>query len=101
MAKKKPKKSKGKKAIKGFPVIEDKCLNDEQAESALVYAVRTFNKYFEEGIIVAKVKDDKYKVVTFGSGSPKDHFKPVLWQSIKAAYEAYNEGPDNAANFDG
>lgn len=101
MAKKKPRKPKGKKAIKGFPVINDKCLNDEQAEAALVYAVRSFNQYFEEGIIVAKVKDDKYKVVTFGPGNPKDHFKPVMWHSIKAAYEAYKDGPDDSCTFDG
>jgi hypothetical protein len=99
MAKKKP--NKRKKAIKGFPLIEDKCLNDEQAESALVYAVRSFNKYFEDGIIVVKVKDDKYKVVTFGPGDPKDHFKPVMWQAIKAAYEAYKEGPNESDTFEG
>ena len=110
MAKKKPKKPKAKakkKVIQKAKVIpvaeyaETKCQNDEQAEAALVYAVRSFNKYFKEGLIVAKVEDDKYKVVTFGPGSPKEHFKPVMWHSIKAAYEAFKEGPSDDQIFDG
>ena len=109
MAKKKPKKPKAKKVSKKAkgkmisvaPYIDEKCQNDEQAEAALVYAVRSFNKYFKEGVIVARVKDDKYKVVTFGPGSPKDHFKPVMWHAIKAAYEAFKEGPKQDQIFDG
>lgn len=104
MAKRKPRKSKGKskdKVISVEPYSEVKCENDEQAEAALVYAVRSFNKYFGEGIIVAKVKDDRYKVVTFGPGDPKEHFKPVMWHSIKAAYEAFKEGPTDEQIYDG
>jgi hypothetical protein len=107
MAKKKAKKAKAKKVIKkakmvsAGPYSEAKCANDEQAEAALVYAVRSFNKYFKEGLIVAKVSEDKYKVVTFGPGSPKEHFKPVMWHSIKAAYEAYKEGVNEDQIFDG
>lgn len=107
MAKKKSKKPKAKKVIKKAKVVsggfysETKCENDEQAEAALVYAVRSFNKYFKEGLIVAKVGDDKYKVVTFGPGSPKEHFKPVMWSSIKAAYEAFKEGITDDEIFDG
>jgi hypothetical protein len=106
MAKKKPKKPKAK-VIKKAKVVsaglysDAKCANDEQAEAALIYAVRSFNKYFKEGLIVAKVKDDKYKVVTFGPGSPKEHFKPVMWASIKAAYEAFKEGVNDDQIFDG
>ncbi len=107
MAKKKSKKPKAKKVIKKAKVVsgglysDTKCANDEQAEAALVYAVRSFNKYFKEGLIVAKVGDDKYKVVTFGPGSPKDHFKPVMWSSIKAAYEAFKEGITDDEIFEG
>lgn len=105
MAKKKPKKPKAKKekgkVIPIAPYAEVKCQNDEQAEAALVYAVRSFNKYFKEGVIVARVGDDKYKVVTFGPGSPKEHFKPVMWHAIKAAYEAFREGPTDEQIFDG
>jgi len=109
MAKKKSNKAKAKKAkiikrakiVSGGIYSDVKCENDEQAEAALVFAVRSFNKYFKEGLIVAKVKDDKYKVVTFGPGSPKEHFKPVMWHSIKAAYEAYKEGVDDDQIFDG
>lgn len=108
MAKKKPKKPKAKKkVIEKAKVIKTgmfdnmKCTNDEQAEAALVYAVRSFNKYFKDGLIVARVEDDKYKVVTFGPGSPKEHFKPVMWHSIKAAYEAFKEGPKDDQIFDG
>lgn len=107
MAKKKSKKPKPKakkpkgKVISVEPYAEQKCQNDEQAEAALVYAVRSFNKYFKEGVIVAKVEDDKYKVVTFGPGSPNEHFKPVMWHAIKAAYEAFKEGPKNDQIFDG
>lgn len=103
MAKKKPKKPKAKKAkvIPIAPYDDVKCKNDEQAEAALVYAVRSFNKYFKEGVIVAKVEDDKYKVVTFGPGSPNEHFKPVMWHAIKAAYEAFKEGPREDQVFDG
>ena len=105
MAKKKPKKPKAKKPkgkiISVEPYADQKCQNDEQAEAALVYAVRSFNKYFKEGVIVAKVKDDKYKVVTFGPGSPKEHFKPVMWHAIKAAYEAFREGPNDDQIFEG
>ncbi|NBR32776.1 MAG: hypothetical protein EBT84_11580 [Sphingomonadaceae bacterium] len=106
MAKKKPNKPKDK-VIKKAKVVSaglysgDKCANDEQAEAALVYAVRSFNKYFKEGLIVAKVAEDKYKVVTFGPGSPKEHFKPVMWSSIKAAYEAFKEGINDDEIFDG
>jgi hypothetical protein len=106
MAKKKPKKPKAKvikkaKVVSAGLTSDVKCQNDEQAEAALIYAVRSFNKYFKEGLIVAKVKDDKYKVVTFGPGSPKEHFKPVMWHSIKAAYEAYKEGVNDDQIFDG
>jgi hypothetical protein len=107
MAKKKPKKPKAGKVIKSAKVsrigdyTEDKCENDEQAEAALVYAVRSFNKYFKQGVIVAKVKNDKFKVVTFGPGSPQEHFKPVMWESIKAAYEAFKEGVNEDQIFDG
>lgn len=107
MAKKKSKKPKAGKVIKKAKVVsaglysDTKCANDEQAEAALVYAVRSFNKYFKEGLIVAKVADDKYKVVTFGPGSPKEHFKPVMWASIKAAYEAFKEGVNEDQIFDG
>ena len=112
MAKKKPKKPKPKakkpkakkpkgKIILVEPYAEEKCQNDEQAEAALVYAVRSFNKYFKEGLIVARVKDDRYKVVTFGPGSPKEHFKPVMWHAIKAAYEAFKEGPNENQIFEG
>ena len=111
MAKKKPGKPKPKKAkhkvIKRSKFItaaeyqEQKCINDEQAEASLVYAVRSFNKYFKEGLIVAKVADNKYKVVTFGPGSPKEHFKPVMWASIKAAYEAFKEGITEDEIFEG
>jgi len=108
MAKKKPgkpKKAKAKKPkgkiIAVEPYADDKCVNDEQAEAALVYAVRSFNKYFNDGLIVARVGDDKYKVVTFGPGSPKEHFKPVMWRSIKAAYEAFKEGPRDDQIFEG
>jgi hypothetical protein len=107
MAKKKPKKPKAKaKKVKGKmisvdPYVDNKCQNDEQAEAALVYAVRSFNKYFKDGVIITRVKDDKYKVVTFGPGSPKEHFKPVMWHAIKAAYEAFKEGPKDDQIFDG
>lgn len=105
MPKKKPKKPKAKKAkgkvIPVAPYADQKCQNDEQAEAALVYAVRSFNKYFKEGVIIARVGDEKYKVVTFGAGSPKEHFKPVMWHAIKAAYEAFREGPTDEQIFEG
>ena len=112
MAKKKPGKPKPKKTAKHKVIkkskfitaaeyLEQKCINDEQAEASLVYAVRSFNKYFKEGLIVAKVADNKYKVVTFGPGSPKEHFKPVMWASIKAAYEAFKEGITEDEIFEG
>ena len=111
MAKKKPgkpKKAKPKhkvikktKFISAAEYLEKKCINDEQAEASLVYAVRSFNKYFKEGLIVANVADNKYKVVTFGPGSPKEHFKPVMWSSIKAAFEAFKEGITDEEVFDG
>jgi hypothetical protein len=105
MAKKKSKKPKAKKAkgkiIAVEPYSDKKCANDEQAEAALVYAVRSFNKYFKEGVIVARVDHDKYKVVTFGPGSPNEHFKSVMWHAIKAAYEAFKEGPKDDQIFDG
>lgn len=106
MAKKKSKKPKDKvikkaKVVSAGLTSDAKCQNDEQAEAALVYAVRSFNKYFKEGLIVAKVGEDKYKVVTFGPGSPKEHFKPVMWASIKAAYEAFKEGVNDDQIFDG
>ena len=106
----KPKKTKPKskhkvikksKFISAAEYLEKKCINDEQAEASLVYAVRSFNKYFKEGLIVAKVADNKYKVVTFGPGSPKEHFKPVMWSSIKAAYEAFKEGITDDEVFEG
>lgn len=111
MAKKKPGKPKKPKPnhkvikksrfISAAEYLEDKCINDEQAEAALVYAVRSFNKYFKDGMIVAKVAENKYKVVTFGPGSPKEHFKPVMWSSIKAAYEAFKEGITDEEIFEG
>lgn len=105
MAKKKPKKPKAKKKpgkiISVEPYSDKKCQNDEQAEAALVYAVRSFNNYFKDGVIVARMDDDKYKVVTFGPGSPKEHFRPVMWRAIKAAYEAFKEGPKDDQIFDG
>lgn len=112
MAKKKPGKPKPKKTVKHKVIKrskfitaaeyqDQKCINDEQAEASLVYAVRSFNKYFKEGLIVAKVADNKYKVVTFGPGSPKEHFKPVMWASIKAAYEAFREGITEDEIFEG
>lgn len=107
MAKKKSKKPKPKakkpksRVISVDPYSDNKCVNDEQSEAALVYAVRSFNKYFKDGVIIARVEDDRYKVVTFGPGDPKEHFKPVMWHAIKAAYEAFKEGPREDQIFDG
>ena len=105
MAKKKSKKPKAKAKMGGRLIsvgeyADDKCQNDEQAEAALVYAVKAFNKYFKDGIIVARLGEDKFKVVTFGPGSPATHFRPVMWQSIKAAYEAFKEGPGDNQIYD-
>lgn len=98
MAKKKPGKGKGKKVK--IPKVDEKCLNSEQAEAALVYAVKSFNGYFEQGMIVVNVKGDKYKIVTFGPGDAKEHFYPVMWQSIKAAYEGFKAGPNGADTYE-
>jgi hypothetical protein len=93
MAKKKP----GKR---GKLPKTKKCANNEQAEAALVYAVKSFNGYFKQGIIVVNVDDDKYKIVTFGPGDAKEHFYPVMWSSIKAAYEGFKAGPSGADIYD-
>ena len=98
MAKKKPGKGKGKKVK--IDKVDEKCLNSEQAEAALVYAVKSFNGYFEQGMIVVNVKGDRYKIVTFGPGDPKEHFYPVMWQSIKAAYEGFKAGPSEADTYE-
>lgn len=98
MAKKKPGKGKGKKEKIGK--VYEKCLNSEQAEAALVYAVKSFNGYFEQGMIVVNVSGDKYKIVTFGPGDAKEHFYPVMWKSIKAAYEGFKAGPSEADTYE-
>jgi hypothetical protein len=96
MAKKKPGKGRKVKIDK----VDEKCLNSEQAEAALVYAVKSFNGYFEQGMIVVNVKGDRYKIVTFGPGDPKEHFYPVMWQSIKAAFEGFKAGPSEADTYE-
>jgi hypothetical protein len=96
MAKKKPGKGKKVKIDK----VDEKCLNSEQAEAALVYAVKSFNGYFEQGMIVVNVKGDRYKIVTFGPGDPKEHFYPVMWKSIKAAFEGFKAGPSEADTYE-
>lgn len=104
MAGKKRKPKKAAKAVKRgvneYIAGMKRCPNEEQSEAALVYAVKSFNEYFSEGIIVAKVEDDRYKIVTFGEGRVKEHFHPVLWKGIKAAFEAFKEGPDGASIFE-
>jgi len=86
----------GKPGVNEFIAGMKRCPNDEQAEASLVFAVKSFSKYFSEGIIVAKVKGERYKIVTFGQGEVKDHFHPVMWSGIKAAFEAFKEGPADA-----
>lgn len=100
--KRKPKKSAkaGVAGVNEFLAGVKRCPNDEQSEAALVYAVKSFNKYFSEGIIVAKVENERYKIVTFGEGKVREHFHPVLWKGIRAAFEAFKEGPDGASIFE-
>lgn len=99
MAKKKPGKGRGR-AKKGKVVVDDGVTSgDEQLEGAMLDALTKLKGYCPQGVIIVNSRSDKWKVLTFGGGSPGENFHVVLGAALTAGVTALENGPGGATEW--
>ena len=93
--------AKKKRSRKKKPVVPDYTDHlDDQMEGAVMDAILKIKPYCERGIMIIRSPNDRWKVVTFGSGKAEEEFEEVLASALNIGAKALLEGPEGSTRWE-
>lgn len=73
---------------------------DEQFEGAVMEALLKVKPYCDKGVMIIRSPNERWKVVTFGSGKAEDEFEEVLTSALNIGARALLEGPEGSTQWE-
>lgn len=93
--------AKKKRSRKKKPVVPDYTDHlDDQMEGAVMDAILKIKPYCERGVMIIRSPNERWKVVTFGSGKAEEEFEEVLASALNIGARALLEGPEGSTQWE-
>lgn len=92
--------AKKKRSRKKKPVPDYSQHLDDQVEGAVMDAILKVKPYCERGVMIIRSPNERWKVVTFGSGKAEEEFEEVLASALNIGARALLEGPEGSTQWE-